>query len=113
MAVASAAVNSFQTVVQVVQTSAVEVYNAPIGYTGVVLLAQCTNIGSTTHTMTLNFKRDGVETPLIKDIPIPANDTVSLLAGKLVLETGDILVTQGSSGTDLRFLTSVLETSNL
>jgi hypothetical protein len=113
MAAASAAVNSFQTVVQTVETQTVEVYSAPIGYTGVVLLAQCTNVGSTTHTMTLNFKRDGVETPLIKDIPVPPNDTVNLLAGKLVLETGDILVTQGSSGTDLRFLTSVLETSNL
>jgi hypothetical protein len=113
MAAAQAAVNSFQTVTQVVGTASTEVYTSPVGYTGVVLLAQCTNIGSTTHIMSLSFKRDGIETPLIKDIPIPANDTVNLLSGKLVLETGDKLVTVASNGADLRFLTSILETSNI
>jgi hypothetical protein len=113
MAAASAAVNTFQTVTQTVGTSNAVVYTAPVGYTGVVLLSQCTNMGATTYTMTLNFRRDGSDTPLIKDIPIAPNDTVNLLAGKLVLETGDSLVTSGSNATNLKFLTSILETSNL
>ena len=113
MASAQAAVNTFQTVTQTVGTSNAVVYTAPVGYTGVVLLAQCTNMGATTYTMTLNFRRDGSDTPLIKDIPIAPNDTVNLLAGKLVLETGDSLVTSGSNATNLKFLTSILETSNL
>lgn len=113
MAAAAAAVNAFQTVTQTVGTSQVVVYTAPVGYTGVVLLAQCTNQGTSTHTMTLEFFRGGAYTPLISGVPIPPNDTVNLLAGKLVLETGDSLVTSASAGTDLKFLTSILETSNL
>ena len=89
------------------------VYTAPVGYTGVVLLAQCTNMGSTTYTMTFQFRRDGTDVPLISEVPIPPNDTVNLLSGKLVLETGDSLVTNGSNATNLKFLTSILETSNL
>lgn len=113
MAAAAAAVNAFQTVTQTVSTSQVVVYTAPVGYTGVVLLAQCTNQGTSTHTMTLEFLRGGTYTPLISGVPIPPNDTVNLLAGKLVLETGDSLVTTGSDASDLKFLTSILETSNL
>ena len=113
MAAASAAVNTFQTVTQTVQSGEVVVYTAPVGYTGVVLLAQCTNMGSATYTMTLQFRREGVDVPLISEGPIPPNDTANLLAGKLVLETGDSLVTNGSNATNLKFLTSILETSNL
>ena len=113
MAAAQAAVNAFQTVTQTVSTSEVVVYTAPVGYTGVVLLAQCTNTGTSTHTVTLQFRRDGTDVPLISAIPVPANDTANLLAGKLVLETGDSLVTNGSDNSDLKFLTSILETSNL
>ena len=53
------------------------------------------------------------DVPLISEVPIPPNDTVNLLSGKLVLETGDSLVTNGSNATNLKFLTSILETSNL
>ena len=71
MAAASAAVNTFQTVTQTVSTGEVVVYTAPVGYTGVVLLAQCTNMGSTTYTMTLQFRREGTDVPLISEVPIP------------------------------------------
>ena len=75
MAAASAAVNTFQTVTQTVSTAEAVVYTAPVGYTGVVLLAQCTNMGSSTYTMTLQFRREGVDVPLISEVPIPQNDT--------------------------------------
>ena len=51
MAVAAAAVNVFQTITSTVGTSTVGIYTAPIGYTGVVLLSQVTNIGSGTETI--------------------------------------------------------------
>ena len=73
MAAASAAVNTFQTVTQTVLTTEAVVYTAPVGYTGVVLLAQCTNMGSSTYTMTLQFRRDGTDVPLISEVPIPPN----------------------------------------
>ena len=113
MAVAAAAVNVFQTITATVGTSTVGVYTAPIAYTGVVLLAQVTNTGSQTETISFGYSRDGVITPIVNDLPIPSNDTVNLLAGKLVVESGDSLTIVGSNATDLKFLASVLETSNL
>ena len=42
--------NVFKTVTNVVSTSNVGIYTAPVGYAGVVILAQCANISSdTTH----------------------------------------------------------------
>ena len=113
MAVAAAAVNVFQTITNVVGTSTVGVYTAPVGYTGVVLLAQVTNIGSSTQTLSFGHRRNGTDTEIVKDLAIPANDTANLLPGKLVVETGDTLTLVGSTATDLKFLSSILETSNL
>lgn len=113
MAVAAAAVNVFQTITNVVGTSTVGVYTAPVGYTGVVLLAQVTNIGSSTQTLTFGHRRSGTDTEIVKDLAIPANDTANLLAGKLVVETGDTLTLVGSTATDLKYISSILETSNL
>ena len=113
MAVAAAAVNVFQTITNVVGTSTVGIYTAPVGYTGVVLLAQVTNVGSSTQTLSFGHRRNGTDTEIVKDLAIPANDTVNLLPGKLVVETGDILTIVGSTATDLKYLSSILETSNL
>ena len=113
MAVAAAAVNVFQTITEVVGTSTVGIYTAPVGYTGVVLLAQVTNVGSSTQTLSFGHRRNGTDTEIVKDLAIPANDTVNLLPGKLVVETGDILTIVGSTATDLKYLSSILETSNL
>ena len=113
MEVAAAAVNVFQTITSVVGTSTVGIYTAPVGYTGVVLLAQVTNVGSSTQTLSFGHRRSGTDTEIVKDLAVPANDTVNLLPGKLVVETGDILTLVGSTATDLKYLSSILETSNL
>ena len=86
---------------------------APVGYTGVILLAQVTNVGSSTQTLSFGHRRSGTDTEIIKNLAIPANDTANLLAGKLVVETGDTLTIVGSTATDLKYLSSILETSNL
>lgn len=106
------ALNVFQTVTSVVNTSPTEVYTAPVGYTGVVLLAQVTNIGGTSADVTLVHRRSVTDTEMLKQYPISSNDTANLLAGKLVLESGDKLVLSGSNGTDLKFIASILETLN-
>jgi hypothetical protein len=49
---------------------------------------------------------------MLKEYPISANDTANLLAGKLVLESGDKLVLSGSNGITLKFIASILETLN-
>ena len=106
------ALNVFQTVTAVVGVASTEVYTAPVGYTGVVLLAQVANIGSTPEVITLVHRRSSTDTEMLKEYPISANDTANLLSGKLVLESGDKLVLSGSNGTDLKFVASILETLN-
>lgn len=106
------ALNVFQTVTSVVSTSPTEIYTAPVGYTGVVLLAQVANIGATTYDVTLVHRRSSTDTEMLKNYPISANDTANLLAGKLVLESGDKLVLSGSNATNLKFIASILETLN-
>lgn len=110
------ALNVFQTITAVVSTSPTEIYTAPVGYTGVVLLAQVANIGSNSQHITFSHQRSvvgvAVTTEMLKNYPIPANDTANMLSGKLVLESGDKLVLSGSNGTDLKFIASVLETLN-
>jgi hypothetical protein len=104
--------NVFQTVTAVVGTGASEVYAAPVGYTGVVLLAQVANIGGTSHDVTFIHRRSSTDTEIVKDFPISANDSTSLFSGKLVLESGDKLVISGSNATNLKFIASILETLN-
>ena len=107
------ALNVFQTIPFVAPTGgAVGIYTAPVGYTGVVLLAQAANVGSDTRTVSLSFKRDSVTTEIVKGLPIEASDTANLLPGKLVLETGDIMMLEANNGSDVKFLGSVLETLN-
>jgi hypothetical protein len=113
MAVAAAAVNVFRTITETVGLTTSIVYTAPIAYTGVILLSQVTNTGSTTETVSFGYRRTGGDTPIVSDLAIPPNDTVNLLAGKLVVETGESLTLFGSNATNLKYLSSVLETSNL
>jgi hypothetical protein len=106
------ALNVFQTVTAVVSASPTVVYTAPVGYTGVVLLAQVANVGATSADVTLIHRRSSTDTEMLKNYPISSSDTANLLAGKLVLESGDRLVLSGSNGTDLKFIASILETLN-
>ena len=106
------ALNVFQTVTAVVSVTPTVIYTAPVGYTGVVLLAQVANIGATSADITLVHRRSSTDTEMLKQYPISGNDTANLLAGKLVLESGDRIVLSGSNGTDLKFVGSILETLN-
>lgn len=106
------ALNVFQTVTSVVSLSPTVVYTAPVGYTGVVLLAQVANVGATTEDVTFVHRRSSTDTRILKQYPISSNDSSSLLSGKLILESGDKLVLSGSSGTNLEFVASILETLN-
>jgi hypothetical protein len=104
--------NVFQTVTAVVSTSPAEVYTAPVGYTGVVLLAQVANIGATSQDVTMLHRRSSTDTEMLKQYPVSGNDTINLLSGKLVLESGDKLVISGSNATNLKLVASILETLN-
>lgn len=105
--------NVFKTIAEVVSTTSTLIYTAPTGYSAVVLLAQVANINSSnSYDITLILRRGNTDTELFKTFPIPSKDTVSLLAGKLVLESGDKLYLSGSNATNLKFVASILETVN-
>jgi hypothetical protein len=110
------ALNVFKTVTAVATTTPVGIYTAPVGYTGVVLLANASNNGNTTQTVYFSHQRTvngiAVTTEILPNHPIPSNDASNLLAGKLVLESGDVLVFSASNNTDIKFLGSILETLN-
>lgn len=110
------ALNVFKTITKVSSTSPVGIYTAPVGYTGVVLLAQAANIGNSTNMVSFSHKRTvsgiAVTTEILKDFPISSNDTANLLPGKLVLESGDSLILSSTTNTDVKFLGSILETLN-
>lgn len=104
--------NVYQTITQVVGLNTVGIYTAPVGYSGIILLAQAANIGSDTHTVSFSHKRSSVTTEIVKDLPIPANDSTNLLFGKLILETGDSIQIRSDSATNIKFIGSILETLN-
>ena len=109
--------NVFKTITKVATTNPVGIYTAPVGYTGVVLLAQVANIDSVSHDVSLSHQRTStagiaVTTEMLKNFPISGNDTANLLSGKLVLESGDVLVLSGSNASNLKFIGSILETLN-
>jgi hypothetical protein len=108
--------NVYKTITQIVGVTTVGIYTAPVGYSGVVLLAQAANIGSNTRTVSFSHKRSStgiaVTTEIVKDLPIPVSDSTNLLFGKLILETGDVLQIRADNATDIKFIASILETLN-
>jgi len=110
------ALNVFKTITKVASTIPEGIYTAPVGYTGVVLLASATNVGATTKTISFSHERTvagvAVTTEILKDFPISASDSANLLSGKLVLESGDVMKVSADTSTDIKFLGSILETLN-
>jgi len=104
--------NVFKTVTYVAPTSPVGIYTAPVGYSGVVLLAQVANIDSVTHSVSFSHKRASTTTEIVKDFSIQGKDTASLVNGRLILESGDSLQLSGSNNSNLKLTISILETLN-
>ena len=110
---AQIALNKFLTIKHNITTANVGIYTAPTGVASIVLLAQVSNVGTgtSTQTVTASHTRDSVDARLVKETPIPANDSTSLLSGRLILETGDIFKVQGSTNNTMEIVLSVLESA--
>ena len=108
--------NVYKTITKIATTSPVGIYTAPVGYSGIVLLAQVANISSNTHTISFSHRRTtagiAVTTEILKDYPVQGNDSSSLFQGKLTLEPGDALVLSASNASNIKFIGSILETLN-
>jgi len=108
---ASLPLNNFRTITAIVSETSQTPYTCPIGFKAVFLMGQVTNIGTVEHDVTFLHSRGLTDTEIVYEFFIPPHDTLNLLTGKLVLETGDSIKIMGSSSTDLKFLASILETS--
>lgn len=113
---ATGALNVFKTVAtEVVTSPTIEVYEAPEGYTSIILMAQISNVTPSAETITFSHVVPGspdISTELLKDFLVPGNDAVSATTGKLVLETGhQIWVSAGANDT-LKLVLSILESAN-
>jgi hypothetical protein len=120
--------NQYKTITGIVSTSNQGIYNTRTGYTSIILYAQVANTGAGVGTVTFFHERDtrlssgGISTTtteIIKDAPVPPNDALILLDGRLVLERSALKVDRirlsGISSTTpnhLKYTISILETLN-
>jgi len=106
--------NVFRTVTAELTTSNDVLYTAPVGFTGIILMAQITNITANPVSTTFShFKTTGaIETELVKDFDVAPNDAVNAITGKLILEDGDSVKGSASVNSTLKITLSVLESLN-
>lgn len=102
--------NVYKTLTGIASTSPETIYTAPVGYTGVVLLGQVANIGGTTEKVLFSYVKPTETNELIPNSPVPSEDVIKLLTGKLFVLSGESLELSGTNGTNLKYTFSILET---
>jgi len=106
------AINIFKNVTVDLTTSGDTVYTTPPGYSGIVLMAQVSNLTGGTVSTSLFVQKDSSEYSLVTDFEIPSNDAAGLLAGKLVLEAGNQVFASASANSSAQLTMSILESQN-
>lgn len=109
---ATGALNVFRTVTGQIPTSASVIYEAPEGYSSIILMAQISNVSTDTADVTFSHIKGSTVTELVKNYEIPTKDAASAVTGKLVLQTGEKISVSASSLDSLKFILSVLESAN-
>jgi hypothetical protein len=93
----------------------IQVYTPEVGYTGIVLMAQITNISGATAQVTVTTYNPNdltnTEIELLKNFTVPAYDAVSATMGKLVIAEGTALRLSASNATALKYTLSILESA--
>lgn len=90
-----------------VGTSATTVYTVPATTTGVVIGLNFANV--TASQISIDATVNGVY--VVKAAPIPAGSALSVLDGKIILETADVLEVTSSAASSVDVILSVLEQS--
>lgn len=103
--------NTFKNGRAAATTSLATVYTVPASTTSIVLLAQATNVGSGAQAVTFCWydASGSVKTELVTALVVPEKAAVGLIAGKLVLETGDYLQVSAGAVSVIELSISVLE----
>ena len=104
--------NKFRTITHTLTTSSVCIYTCPPGVASLIVFANVANVGSGTSVVSFSayHSRSSVDTPIIQQGQIPNQDSMSIIEGRLVLETGDILKikSEDRDGTQ-KIIISILE----
>jgi hypothetical protein len=121
--------NTFKTKTKVLTTDSTSTaYVAPIGVTSIVLMAQVANVDpSAAHTITFshhrrfrvlpdaqgnNAQEPNVTSELVMNFEVPANDSASLITGKMILESQDSIRASSDANGVMKLVLSILETAN-
>lgn len=105
--------NTFRTITRSLTTTVQTLYTCPTGVTGIVLMAQVSNVSaSLTGKVTFTHVRQRTETELVKNCPVPIEDARTVLTGRLVLEEGDRITVIADSASTLKIIMSVVESAN-
>jgi hypothetical protein len=106
------ALNVFKTVTATITNTNSTVYTAPASYTGIILMAQITNITASSATVTMTYFDGTTETELLKNCSVPGNDSMSGLTGKLVVQTGSSIKVVASANSTFKIVLSIVESAN-
>jgi hypothetical protein len=105
--------NSFKTTTYNLTNDYEIIYAAPAGVTTVVLMAQVANIDpANTIYASATLVRNSNTTSIIKNAAVPINDAVSLLSGKLIIQSGDSFYAKSNANGNSQLILSYLETAN-
>lgn len=106
------AINIFKSVTKNLTVTGEEVYETPPGFSGIVLMAQVSNVTTNPAFVSMSVLTGSVETFLAYEFVIPGNDASGLLTGKLVLESGQRVFVSASDNSSLQMVMSILESQN-
>jgi hypothetical protein len=106
------AVNIFRNIKANLTTSGSSLYTAPLGYSGIVLMAQISNITNNTISANMSVISGSTVTSLITNFQIPGQDAAGALTGKLVLQPGEQVFASASANSVAQVVLSVLESQN-
>lgn len=103
--------NTFKNVLYNVTNTLATFYTAPAASGAVAIVIGCQATNKTAGTVALDLiASDGSNPqPLLNDLSLPAGASADCLAGKLVLEAGDVLRAQTGVTGDVAIVLSVME----
>jgi len=86
------------------------IYTVPSSTTSIII--GCTIANTTASSITVDAKlenNDGDNIHIGKDLPIPTGSSLDILAGKIVMETADVLKVQSDTANSFDVALSIME----
>lgn len=114
MAVSTLPLNKFRLLATTLSSGSNMIYSSSLDVSTIVLSCQITNVTGSTQYVTVQLAKSGSanKLTLLKDGAIPVSESLSPLAGKLVLEKGDQFYINSAVSGSLDAILSVLENAN-